>query len=353
MSKLEKIVALPADALELLGAMGYQELADFGNANTDKLIAELNQANKLLGVMSEIPAKQILEEWQQLALAHQEASAEKDPAPAVASEGDAVEQEAQDLSEDEINLEQDSGILEMLAISPEARPLDPESMAQRKLLSDELPEGVLLNQCRGKIKINVMTSLRRANAHLRRRDEVKRIGLKASRIRSFEDLRKEQPSMSPSAKGVSDEEVARIESLNAGTHPKSRRFIKGVPHSKPASIRLAALSSVMMAVFLALGLVGVPVLLISQVYFGMENLILSALGLLAALLVSILFYLLFGLRAHCQVCSQRPFILKKCAKHQKAHHVWGVGYIVPTALHALFYKWFYCTYCGTAIRLKK
>ena len=29
MSKLEKIVALPADALELLGAMGYQELADF------------------------------------------------------------------------------------------------------------------------------------------------------------------------------------------------------------------------------------------------------------------------------------------------------------------------------------
>jgi hypothetical protein len=358
-AKLEEIAAMPADAVELLEAVGYQDAGDFGNADTVELLAELSEANQVLGIMAGLPAKQRLEQWQKLALGQGEDPEERPPAPdaepepAPARGADAATWEAQIISEDEINLEQDSGMLEMLAMSPEARPLEPAAMEQRELVCEDLPEGLLLSGCKAGVEINVMTSLRRANAHLRRRDEVKRIGLKASRIRNFNDLRKEAPGLKPAAGAVPREEVARIESLNAGTDPGSRKFIKGVPHARPASIRLAALSTLVMYLLLASNLLGLPALVLGKVHLGMDHLMLWALGLLAALLFSLLCYLLFALRARCMVCSQRPLVPKQCVKHKKAHHVRGLGYILPTALQLLLYKWFYCTYCGTAIRLKK
>lgn len=344
---------MPADALELLEAVGYQDLGDFANADTDELLAELSEANKVLGIMAGMPAREQLMEWQKRTREHLGSPAGQDPAPAEQKQDELAAGQEQTPSGRGINLEQDSGIIEMLAISPEARPLDPETMQERELVSKDLPEGLLLSNCRGEVKINVMTSLRRANAHLRRRDEVKRIGLKASRIRNFNDLRKEDPQVKAPQAGIPREEVARIESLNAGIDPGSRKFIKGVPYSRPASIYLAALSTLVMSLLLVLNLVGVPALLLGRDYLGMDHLLLWALGLLAALLVSILCYLLFGMRARCMVCSQRLLMPKKCAKHKKAHHVRGMGYALPTAVQALLYKWFYCTYCGTAIRLRK
>ena len=356
MPKLEQISVLPAAAIELLEAVGYTEVGDLDQADTNELIVELVEANKLLGVMPGEPTKQSLEEWQKLANDHvmgrkeilqerqQESGKAKSEEPTTDKIGDPHKHEDRDSSPVIVNLEQNSGILEMLAVSPEAESLDAAALHDRKLSFSDMPDGLLLSRYEGDMKINIMTTLGRADTHLRRRDEVKRIGLKASRIRSFDDLRHGNHHVKPLQGGMPNEEISQDKNLNAGIDPESRRFIKGVPHSDPKSIYLAALAVFFLAVCSVLNLVGVPALLIVQKHLGHERLLVWVMALFAVLLVSILCYLLLGLRAHCKICSQRPLMPKKCVKHKKAHHVRGIGYILPTALQVLFFKWFYCTY---------
>ena len=66
-----------------------------------------------------------------------------------------------------------------------------------------------------------------------------------------------------------------------------------------------------------------------------------------------LFYLFFAVGTRCRVCGQRLFLLQRCHKHKKAHHRRGLGYVLPMSIHMLLFKWFRCTHCGTAVRLKK
>jgi hypothetical protein len=44
---------------------------------------------------------------------------------------------------------------------------------------------------------------------------------------------------------------------------------------------------------------------------------------------------------------------KHCLKNRKAHHLPLLGHIGAVALHVMTFKWFNCTFCGTAIRIKK
>ena len=66
-----------------------------------------------------------------------------------------------------------------------------------------------------------------------------------------------------------------------------------------------------------------------------------------------IFYLICTSRAKCPVCGQRQFLPKNTRKNKKAHHFPLLGYIIPTALQALLFKWFRCVHCGTSIRLKE
>jgi hypothetical protein len=97
----------------------------------------------------------------------------------------------------------------------------------------------------------------------------------------------------------------------------------------------------------------VPLLIICDQLYNVPEVMWWMIGVVSCLAVSVLFYLIWGIAARCRVCGQRQFAPKKCLKNRKAHHIPWIGYIFPTALHAIFYKWFYCTYCGTAVRLKK
>jgi len=65
-------------------------------------------------------------------------------------------------------------------------------------------------------------------------------------------------------------------------------------------------------------------------------------------------FLFFGVgTGRCRICGQGQFMPRACRRNAKAHHVPLLGYIIPTALHMLVFRWFRCTYCGTPVRLKE
>jgi hypothetical protein len=66
-----------------------------------------------------------------------------------------------------------------------------------------------------------------------------------------------------------------------------------------------------------------------------------------------LLYFLVSFHASCRVCGQKCFVPRECLKNKKAHHLPVLGYILPTALHMLVFRWFRCAHCGTPIRLKE
>lgn len=385
MPKLQDILEIPKDAVELLEAVGYLDVGDLPGADTRELLDELVKANDRLAIMPENPTEEIVEEWKSVASVvtadprenkHEQVTPAEEESP-VADEGDVADAEdagngeeadtdagnaAEENAEDEdahlfdvdpalVNFEDDPEVQEMLLNAPEALPLHPSLIRRHKLAVDDIPEGVLLTQCTGEVEINVLTTPRMANAQRREADS-KRTGLMVSRIRDFDKAGNGDHHVKPLDKGKTKESVSDSVGLNAGLRPESRRFVRGVLHPYPVSVRVSAFFAVLVQLLLAANLIGIPWLLIHEFLSG-ESMLWWVVGLAGGLVLSALCYLFWGMSARCRVCGQRQFAPKKCLKNKKAHHIALIGYIFPTALHALFFKWFYCTYCGTAVRLKK
>lgn len=378
MPKLEDITDLPSDAVELLGAVGYLDARDLGEADPGDLVAELVKANKALGIMSDTPTVGHVKTWQETSsnyvhIIADEAESEQveeivDAPQEQEKSDDACEEEESeegeegepenggdahsfDIDPNLVNFEEDPEVQEMLAISPEAVPLHPSLIRRHKLAVADIPEGLLLTQCEGEVEINVMTSARLAKEQ-RCESEIKRTGLMVSRIRNFETALTEDHHVKPLDKGKPKESVSVSDGLNAGLGRESRRFVRGVLHPNPMSVRVSAFFAALVQVMLAANLIGILGLLIHEQMSG-NSMLWWVVGLSIGLVLSALCYLFWGLGARCRVCGQRQFAPKKCLKNKKAHHIPVIGYIFPTALQAMFFKWFYCIYCGTAVRLKK
>lgn len=375
MLKLEDITDLPSDAIELLEAVGYLDARELGEADPRDLVAELVKANKALGIMSDVPTVDDVKTWQGTSSSFVHVTPDETEevegmvdSPQQQEESDSAYKEEEEEEEDGdienegdahafdidpklVNFEEDPEVQEMLAISPVAVPLHPSLIRRHKLAVADIPKGHLLTQCEGEVEINVMTSARFAKAQ-RREAEIKRTGLMVSRIRNFEDSASDEHHVKPLDKGKSKESVSVSDGLNKGLRPESRRFVRGVLHPDPMSVRVSAFFAVLVEVMLGANLIGIPWLLIHEHMSG-NSMLWWVVGLSIGLVLSALCYLFWGLGARCRVCGQRQFAPKKCLKNKKAHHIPVIGYIFPTALHAMFFKWFYCTYCGTAVRLKK
>ncbi|MCP5538361.1 MAG: DUF4332 domain-containing protein [Akkermansiaceae bacterium] len=374
MAQLKDITGLPPDAAELLEAVGYLNTHDLSGADPAQLVDELVKANKALDIMPENPTKTHVKAWQKMVSGHATVVSEDATGPDQESDDareehgpdgvdGAAEEEDESLTEEEsdgyafdidpnlVNFEEDPEVQEMLAISPEAVPLQPSLIRRHKLAVADIPEGMLLTQCKGEVEINVMTSARLAKAQ-RREAEIKRTGLMVSRIRNFSEAESGDHHIKPLEKGQARESVAVSDGVNTGLRPESRRFVRGVLHPDPMSVRVAAFFAAWVELMLLACLVGIPWLLIYEQMSG-NSMFWWVIGLSSGLVLSAFCYLFWGLGARCRVCGQRQFAPKKCLKNKKAHHIPVIGYIFPTALHAMFFKWFYCTYCGTAVRLKK
>ncbi len=134
---------------------------------------------------------------------------------------------------------------------------------------------------------------------------------------------------------------------NEGVSHNSRFYIKGVLHKDASKFKsgchLFLLANIM--VFLSLATT-------SLVFVDSEKYSWAVWGPLL-MVVSALIYFASIKSSKCPVCNQRQFAPKTCFKHKKAHR-WPIfGYMLPTAIHAILFKWFRCIFCGTSIRLKK
>ena len=377
MPQLQSISSLPRDAVDLLEAVGYMDAQELSESNTSDLIDELIKANGTLQIMPADPTRDQLLVWKGFAEESlggggvgveisvpdgdqeigQELEAESsvpDPFPLDGPLGESSESE--DVSEDSepslVNFEHDPEVQSMLEMSPDAELISPELIKRNHLAVSAIPEGILLTECQGDVEMNVMSSQRLRDQE-RRAVEIKRSGLMTSRIRSFEDAESDEHHVKPLEKGEQREVVSLSKGLNAGVNPTSRRFVRGVLHPDPWSIRVSAFFALLVQSLLVLTVLTVPALIAYDLIYDVPELIWWVVGLVSVLFLSALCYLFWGISARCRVCGQRQFAPKKCLKNRKAHHLALIGYIFPTALHALFYKWFYCTYCGTAVRLKK
>ena len=374
MPKLDIISGIPAKAIELLEALGYLDVSDLRDADAESLVAELVKANKVLKIMPDDPSESSLRKWLKL-VNEQNSSAGRVTSKKAAKKNSGHGQGAQSgdseagTSEKQkaaqkkpapkkpakrelVNFEKDTDMMQMLSLSPVAEPLDPLLMADQDLSMDDITDGILLNQCEDDVKINIMTTLGRADS-LFRKDEVERAGLNSSRIRNFDDLDSTVQYVKPLDRGPQKEAVTLSEELNQGVDSRSRKFIKGVFHPQVKTVRVAAVTAILFVAILVVNISSLLGLFLYRTNLELGVVMGWVIGLLLLLLITAATYVYFGTRARCVVCRQPPLMPKKCIKHKKAHHVKGIGYILPTALQLLIYKWFYCTYCGTALRLKK
>lgn len=357
MPSLQSIASFPQDAVDLLEAVGYLNAEEVCNANRHELLEELTKANTALGLMDETPDSEQLSQWiawstEAMGVTHV-APASPSTAATDTSSGEPAQNsvvESKPVSPE--NFEDDPEVRAMLEISPDADPVPVELMKRNSLSVQDIPEGILLTECQGDVEMKVMT----AQGRLRQQhqaSEVRRSGLMTSRIRSFSEHENSDHHVKPLEKGEQRDVVSLSEGLNAGLSPESRRFVRGVLHPDPMSVRVSAFFAVLVQVLLVVTMFGVPALIIYDQMMDAPEAVWWIVGLVSASLLSALCYLFWGLAARCRVCGQRQFAPKKCLKNRKAHHIPLIGYIFPTALHAIFFKWFYCTYCGTAVRLKK
>ena len=370
MPQLQSIAALPHDAVDLLEAVGYLDVQELCGAHTQGLIEELIEANKALAIMPKSPTAEQLDDWKKIAreemgdgnvvpLTTPNVVDEIESPPELEYPIEAEENlpeilalnESDDI-EDLVSFEDDSEVQSMLELSPDAELIPADLIKRNSLAVQDIPVGILLSQCQGDVKMNVMTPQNRAknNRHLAER---KRSGLMKSRIRSFDEAGTKDHHVKPLDKGKPRDVVTSSGGLNKGLTPQSRRFVRGVLHPDPWRVRVSAFFSLLVQFFLASTFVAVPALILYDLLYDAPETMWWVVGIVCGLMLSSLSFLFWGISARCRVCGQRQFAPKKCLKNKKAHHIALIGYIFPTALHAIFFKWFYCTYCGTAVRLKR
>jgi len=134
---------------------------------------------------------------------------------------------------------------------------------------------------------------------------------------------------------------------NEGVNPNSKRFVRGVLHKRAGSFMFSLLAYLTFVLCIIAGF-SLPLLALidkEKFFWAMFSPLL--------IIVGILIYLMFTGRASCPICNQKQFAPKNCLKHRDAHHLPVIGYMLPTALHAMFFKWFKCIFCGTSVRLKE
>lgn len=372
MIKLQSIDSFPSDAIDLLQAVGYMDTQELCESNTQELVAELIKANEALGILSVAPTVDLLESWKEIARAAMGASGDSEAAapdvetsvPAVGFSGaESIDALSVRSCEGSTKITILAGSVEgddvqlLLKKAPTADPIPAELIRQNNLSVRDIAEGVLLSDCASDVVVNVKSESSKKEMPPQKtppqKTEPKRSTLMTSRVRSFTEAEEEEHHVKPLERGEQRDVVSLSKGLNAGLSPDSRRFVRGVLHPEPLRVRVSAFFAVLVQFFLVLAFLAIPAVIICDQFYEVPNVIWWLAGVMTCLLLSTICYLIWGLAARCRVCGQRQFAPKKCLKNRKAHHIALIGYIFPTALHAMFYKWFYCTYCGTAVRLKK
>lgn len=314
------------------------------------------------------------------ATANEIAAPAPDAAPETVEEPSALPTPAAEAPDGYYNFELDPDVQDMLARAPVALPLPNRLLAEKQIPPGEIPAAELLTSAPGDLDVRVSghsskPSKAEPNAPKSRMAglvnvaESRRHGkreIDISRIRSLDHARREPAPEARAAKRAAPSPETRAqrerlqllrtarESTNRGKDPNSRRFVRGVLHDRPVLVAFGSLTAILFELCVPAAIIVTPLLILADTYpdtFPAVERWLLVFPLLVPVLG--LLYLALSTRVKCRVCAQKVLWPKHCRKHVKAHHLPGLGHILPLAFHTLTFGWFTCTFCGTAVRIKK
>ncbi len=287
----------------------------------------------------------------------------------VASPSPAPQAEAATQSNPPVNYEANGEVAAMLESAPFAIPLPGKVMMEKKLGVSDVPAGLLLNRYSGDLDVRIGdpenprpdVPARRATASVGQRTNVQaeRVQFDASSLKSADIDPKARGVRVPKSKdGHENDRVALIraplEKTNRGKNPESRRYVRGVLHTHPWSLRVGAVFTLLLAVNLPLAIISAFLLLISREKPELLPWVPEWILAFPIALPLIGFgYMIWGFGGKCRICTQKLFVHKGALKHVKAHRFPGLGYVIPLSVHLLLFRWFRCSSCGTPVRLKK
>lgn len=356
MTHLSEIRGIGKSSLELLEAAGFLNAESLATAGVEELAHELGRANEILKISKRAPAKSAIEKWIDGARKITGIAPERDrelPAPAVMP----------------VNYEESAQVVSMLAAAPFAIPLPARLLVENQLAVSDIPPAILLNRYAGDLDVRVEARLPKhrqnkkpvaaAGTYVKIADNiVNRPAVDPSKFRSTEEVGDRPPMPLPFAAASGSERVVLIRaprrSTNEGRDPKSRRYIRGVLHSHPASIVAGAVVTLLLMFMTPLAILSSMLLLVSG---EMPDRFSWVPGWLLGFPLSLPFfaiaYLIWGMGGSCRVCGQKLFLKRGHFKNAQAHYVKGLGYILPLCFQILLFRWFRCTHCGTPVRLKE
>ncbi len=350
MTNLSSIPGIGKSSLELLEAAGFVDAESLAKAGVDELAKELERANRILQIAKRAPARGNVEKW-------------------IASARDltGVKGDAMAKSSMPVNHEESQEVLEMLDCSPFAIPLPARFLMEQKLAVADIPAAILLNRYSGDLEVRVdekpvvpkSTRPTPSSNNVKIADtSATRIEIDASKFKPTEALAGNGPRTLTARTSAGHDRVALIRAprveTNLGKDPQSRSYIRGVLHSHPVALGLGAFFTLLLGLMMPVGIISAGLLLLSvEVPARFAWVPGWILVFPLSLPVFGFAYLIWSVTGTCRICGQRLFVPRACLKNGKAHHIRGLGHIIPVSLHMLLFRWFRCTYCGTPVRLKK
>jgi hypothetical protein len=350
MADLLSIPGLGKTSLELLEAAGFHDVEALSKVGADDLARELERANSILGISKRAPGQAVVAKW-----------------IAAARERAGLKEEAAGPSLVPVDYEKTPQVVSMLAAAPFAIPLPARLLVENQLGVSDIPAGILLNRYSGDLDVRVDERLPKnrqpkpvaSSNYVQLADSSpQRLEIDTSRIRSINDLDEALPRMAAVKTSPSNDRVALIRAprsdTNKGRSPDSRWYIRGVLHSHPVSIYVGALVTLLVLVMVPVSIISALLLLASAEMPGPFAWVPPwLLWFPATLPLFGISWVIWGLHGSCRICGQKLFVHRSHRKNAKAHHVRGLGYIIPLCFQILLFRWFRCTHCGTPVRLKE
>lgn len=350
MADLISIPGIGKTSLELLEAAGFHNAEALSKVSADDLARELERANSILKISKRAPGPAVIGKW-----------------IVSAREIVGVEDQPEVASQVPVNYEQTPQVISMLAVAPFAIPLPARVLVENQLGVPDIPAAILLNRYSGDLDVKVDERLPKsrqprqtaASSYVQIAESTNaRVEIDTSRLKSTETLAGAMPRTPAVKTSPASDRVALIRAprttTNEGRDPGSRWYIRGVLHSHPFSIMVGALVTLLLMVMIPLSVLSALLLLLSGEMPGRFGWVPGwLLWFPVALPLFGVVYLIWGLGGTCRICGQRLFSHRSHLKNSKAHHVPGLGYIVPLCFQILIFRWFRCTHCGTPVRLKE
>ncbi|MGJ8634350.1 MAG: DUF4332 domain-containing protein [Luteolibacter sp.] len=347
MPALKEIQGIGKASLELLEAAGIRDAAHLAEQNPKSLLEELRKANETIGVVKRPAGETTILKWisnaKDLTTTEEDTEEIQDPAPAQVP----------------VDYEKNPEVAAMLNEAPPAIPLPGKVMMERKLRVSDVPAGLLLNRYSGDLDVRISTAVSSQPDSSVPPPTKQNFSKPTAKGRTFEGARLQANATSVQVSSDDGEDRVSLirsprESTNRGKNPNSRRFVRGVLHTHPWSMRIGAVVSLLLIVNLPLGIISAFLLLLSRELPEEFHWVPEWILIFPVALPIVGFgYLIWGFSGKCRICTQKVFVHKGALKHIKAHRLPGMGYVVPLCIHLLLFNWFRCSSCGTPVRLKK